>query len=254
MFSASENAAPGSDECKKQATSIGTKQISPKEGEVSRKMLGNVFCRMFFVGLITLHLVLVVPFSASAQTPADGKTDSNSSSRSEGDAGKKAAEQAGEDFIIGPGDVLNIFVWKESELSKSVPVRPDGKISLPLVNDVQAGGLTTLQLKESLTEKFRQFIAEPSVTVTVEAVNSQKVIISGEVTGGGPKPLMGPTRLMDILAVAGFTPFAKKSKIYVLRNEGGKQQRFPFNYKEYLKGKNQEQNILLKNGDMIVVP
>ncbi len=164
---------------------------------------------------------------------------------------EKTTEQ---DFMIGPGDTLNVFVWKEPELSKSVPVRPDGKISLPLVNDVQASGLTALQLKESLTEKFRQFVAEPSVTVTVEAVNSQKVIISGEVTGGGPKPLTGPTRLMDILAVAGFTPFAKKSKIYVLRNEEGKQQRFSFNYKEYLKGKNPEQNILLKSGDMIVVP
>lgn len=209
---------------------------------------------MFFVGLMTLHLVLAVPFSAPAQTPADGKTESNSSSSSEGDAGKKAAEQAGEDFIIGPGDVLNIFVWKESELSKSVPVRPDGKISLPLVNDVQAGGLSTLQLKESLTEKFKQFVSDPSVTVTVETVNSQKVTITGEVTGGGTKPLTGPTRLMDILAVAGFTPFAKKSKIYVLRNESGKQQRFSFNYKEYLKGKNPEQNIPLKSGDMIVVP
>ena len=122
------------------------------------------------------------------------------------------------------------------------------------MNDVQASGLTTLQLKESLTEKFKQFVAEPSVTVTVETVNSQKVTITGEVTGGGTKPLTGPTHLMDILAVSGFTPFAKKSKIYVLRNEGGKQQRFSFNYKEYLKGKNPEQNILLKSGDMIVVP
>jgi polysaccharide export outer membrane protein len=205
----------------------------------------------------TLLSTLILPFfcgglgvAAFEQKPDKGPTASSEAA----DKNTKAEGTTEADFVIGPGDTLNVFVWKEPELSKTVPVRPDGKISLPLVNDVQASGLTALQLKESITEKFGHFISEPSVTVTVEAVNSQKVIISGEVTGGGPKPLTGPTHLMDILAVAGFTPFAKKSKIYVIRNENGKQQKFNFNYKEYLKGKNQEQNILLKSGDIIVVP
>jgi polysaccharide biosynthesis/export protein len=159
-----------------------------------------------------------------------------------------------DEFIIGPGDVLNIFVWKEQDLSRSIPVRPDGKISLPLVNDVQASGLTALQLKELLTEKFGKFVAQPNITVTVETINSQKVVIVGDITGGGSRPLIGPMRIMDILATANFTPFAKKTQIQVLRNENGKQQKFKFNYKEYLKGKNLDQNILLKNGDTIVVP
>lgn len=156
--------------------------------------------------------------------------------------------------MIGSGDVLNIFVWKEPEVSKSVPVRPDGKISLPLVNDVQASGLTALELKKVLEEKLSKFFAEPNVTVTVETVNSQKVTVMGEVTGAGPKPLAGPTRVMDILATSGFTPFAKTTKIYILREIDGKRERFNFNYKDYIKGKNAEQNILLRNGDTIVVP
>jgi polysaccharide export outer membrane protein len=164
------------------------------------------------------------------------------------------SEKVKQDFVIGSGDVLNIFVWKEPDVSKTVPVRPDGRISLPLINDVQASGLTALQLKQELEQKLAKFIAEPNVTVTVEKVNSQKVTVMGEVTDAGPKPLAGPTHVMDVLATSGFTPFAKTTKIYILRNEEGKQLRFNFNYKDYIKGKNAEQNILLKSGDTIVVP
>jgi len=167
---------------------------------------------------------------------------------------QKNVSSTGSDFVIGSGDVLNIFVWKEPEVTRSVPVRPDGKISLPLVNDVQASGLTALELKKVLEEKLSRFFSEPNVTVTVETVNSQKVTVMGEVTGAGPKPLAGPTRVMDILATSGFTPFSKTTKIYILREVEGKQQRFNFNYKDYIKGKNGEQNILLRNGDTIVVP
>jgi len=162
--------------------------------------------------------------------------------------------QATDEFIIGPGDVLNIFVWKEPDVSRSVPVRPDGKISLPLVNDLQAMGLTALQLRNMITDKLKGFIAEPNVTVTIEKVNSQKVTVMGEVTTPGAQPLTGPTRIMDILATSRFTPFAKTTKIYVLREESGKQERFEFNYKDYIKGRNPNQNILLKNGDTLIVP
>lgn len=166
----------------------------------------------------------------------------------------KSSELMPGDFVIGPGDSLHIYVWKEPDLSRDVPVRPDGKISLPLVNDVQASGLTSMQLKTTLEEKLSKFINDPNVTVTVQTVNSHKIILMGEVTLPGPRPLAGPMRVMDILATTGFTPFSKTTKVYVLRNEDGKQQKFTFNYKEYLKGKNPEQNILLKNGDTIVVP
>ncbi len=159
-----------------------------------------------------------------------------------------------EDFVIGPGDVLNIYVWKEQDLSKSIPVRPDGRISLPLINDVQASGFTVIQLKGIITDKLKDFITDPNVTVTVETVNSQKVTIMGEVTKAGAIPLTGPLRIMDVLATTGFSPFAKKSKIYLLRTVEGKSERFPFNYKDFIKGKNSQQNILLKNGDAIIVP
>jgi polysaccharide export outer membrane protein len=205
-----------------------------------------------FAGLIFFAVFLGLTSTASAENPAQHKDEGGS--RLDVSGTKKSTEAGGEDFVIGPGDVLNISVWKEPELSKTIPVRPDGKISLPLLNDLQASGLTALQLKDSLSEKLKRFVAEPSVTVTVETVNSKKVIITGEVSGPGPRSLTGPTRLMDVLAVSGFTPFAKKSKIYVVRTEGDKQQRFNFNYKDYLKGKNPEQNVLLKSGDMIIVP
>jgi len=204
---------------------------------------------------LALSFILAAWFDASPSVFAAQKPNQEASQSSTAAANSdQKLSSAGSDFVIGSGDVLNIFVWKEPEVTKSVPVRPDGKISLPLVNDVQASGLTALELKKVLEEKLSKFFAEPNVTVTVETVNSQKVTVMGEVNGAGPKPLPGPTRVMDILATSGLTPFAKATKIYILRDVDGKQQRFNFNYKDYIKGKNAEQNILLRNGDTIVVP
>ena len=203
--------------------------------------------------LFTTLLGMLFMTQAFADEKSEEKKDSSESTAAL-PTPPKSSEQLAEDFVIGPGDMLHIFVWKEPELSKDVPVRPDGKISLPLVNDVQASGLTSMQLKSVLEEKLSKFINEPNVTVTVQTVSSQKVILMGEVLLPGPRPLAGPMRVMDVLATTGFTPFSKTTKVYVLRIEEGKQQKFPFNYKEYLKGKNPEQNILLKNGDTIVVP
>ena len=160
----------------------------------------------------------------------------------------------GEDFIVGPGDILNVFVWREPDLSKNVTVSPDGKISLPLINELPVNGLTVQQIREKIIENLKKFISEPSVNVSVETINSQKVLVSGEVVQGGPKPLTGPMHVMDILSSAGFTPFAKTTKISIIRTENGIQQRYKFNYKDFIKGKNPDQNILLKNGDTIVVP
>ena len=158
-------------------------------------------------------------------------------------------------YIIGPQDVLDIDVWHETELTRSVPVRPDGRISLPLLNDVQAAGLTPTQLADQLTTKFKKFVANPQVTVIVTQINSQRVYILGEAARPGAYPLLpGMTVLQALSSAGGFTIFADLKKVYVLRKQGGKQEKFPFNYKEVIAGKNPDQNIELKAGDQIVVP
>jgi polysaccharide biosynthesis/export protein len=158
-------------------------------------------------------------------------------------------------YIIGPQDVLDIDVWKEAELTRDVPVRPDGKISLPLLNDVQAAGLTPTQLSQELTTELRKFITDPQVTVIVTQINSQRVYILGEMKRPGAYPLLpGMTVLQALSSAGGFTQFANLKKIYVLRNEDGKQVKFLFNYKEVVKGNKADQNIVLQAGDQIVVP
>jgi polysaccharide export outer membrane protein len=158
------------------------------------------------------------------------------------------------DYVIGADDTLRISVWKEPELSETLPVRPDGKISMPLLNDVQAAGLSPLQLKDSLTEKLKKFIADPRVTVVVTAMNSQRIFVSGEVLHTGPVALLPHMTMLQALSQAGFTQFANLKGIYLLRTENGKQEKIPFNYKEVIKGNHPEQNIMLKPGDTVVVP
>ena len=161
---------------------------------------------------------------------------------------------AASDYVIGADDTLRISVWKEAELSEILPVRPDGKISMPLLNDIPAAGLTPLQLKDSITEKLKKFIADPRVTVVVTAMNSQRIFVSGEVLHTGPTPLLPHMTMLQALSQAGFTQFANLKGIYLLRTENGKQEKIPFNYKEVIKGNHPEQNIMLKPGDTVVVP
>jgi polysaccharide export outer membrane protein len=163
---------------------------------------------------------------------------------------------AGPGYVISAGDILDVSVWKEPDISsKALPVRPDGRISLPLVNDVQAAGLTADQLADSITTKLKKFISDPQVTVVVSAVNSQRYYVVGEVLRGGVFPLLpGMTALQAISAAGGLTQFANSKKIYILRNENGSQTKVPFNYKEVIKGQNMQENIELKPGDTIVVP
>jgi polysaccharide export outer membrane protein len=158
-------------------------------------------------------------------------------------------------YKIGPQDVLRIDVWKETEISRSVPVRPDGKISLPLLNDVQAAGLTAMELANVITEGLKKFINSPQVTVSVSEINSRRVYVTGEVNGPGAYPLLpNMTVLQALTGARGFTQFARTKKIYVLRSEGGKQVKHPFNYNEVVKGTHGEDNIVLQPGDTIVVP
>jgi polysaccharide export outer membrane protein len=159
------------------------------------------------------------------------------------------------EYKIGPQDVLRIDVWKEPDISRNVPVRPDGKISLPLLNDVQAAGLTAMQLADAISEGFKKFINNPQVTVSVTEINSRRVYVTGEVTRPGSMPLLPNMTVLQALSTSGgFTQFARIKNIHVLRVIDGKQEKLPFNYKEVSTGQKPEQNIMLKPGDVIVVP
>src|SRR5262245_51343204 len=164
-----------------------------------------------------------------------------------------AAATADAGYKIGPQDVLKVDVWKETEITRSVPVRPDGKISLPLLNDVQAAGLTAMELANNITEGLKKFINNPQVTVTVTEINSRRVYVTGEVTRPGAYPLLpNMTALQALTSAGGFTQFSNPKKCYVLRSESGKQVKHPFNYKAVLDGK--QDDIPLQPGDTIVVP
>ena len=172
-------------------------------------------------------------------------------------AGQAAAQAVANDpeYKIGPQDVLRIDVWKEAEISRTAPVRPDGRISLPLLNDVQAAGLTPTQLATVITDGLKKFITNPQVTVGVTEINSRRVYVTGEVTHQGAFPLLPNMTVLQALSSAGgFSQFAKLKSIYVLRTEDGKQMKHPFNYKDVVSGKKPESNIPLLPGDVIVVP
>jgi polysaccharide export outer membrane protein len=199
--------------------------------------------RVFFATLV-LALLIAAAGQAWAGNPGDDKKPA-----------PPAAATTDPDYIIGPEDVLNVNVWKETEMSGTVPVRPDGKISLPLLNDVQAAGLTPTQLADQVTEKLKKYVELPRVTVVVTQVNSRRYFVLGEVTKAGAYPLVPNMTVLQALSSAGgFSQFANTKAIYVLRVENGKQNKLPFNYRDVVKGRNAEQNILLKPGDTIVVP
>jgi polysaccharide export outer membrane protein len=159
-------------------------------------------------------------------------------------------------FVIGANDVLAINVWKEPDVSRSVPVRSDGKISLPLAGEIQASGLTPLKLEQDIASKLQNYISEPEVTVIVQQINSQKFNILGMVSKPGSYSLTNSSTVLDAIAAAGgFRDFAKQKSIYVLRrNPNGTESRLPFNYKDVVKGKNPDQNVKLQPSDTIVVP
>ena len=205
--------------------------------------------RLGWILLVVLVLSVALLGEVCAQESSSKKDDKNRKA----DAPRAATEDPG--YVIGEEDVLDINVWKEGEISRTVPVRPDGKISLPLVNDVQAAGLTPMQLSMVITERLRKFLAEPQVTVIVTGINSRRIYLVGEVARAGAFPMLPNMTVLQALSSAGgFTQFANLSGIYVLRNENGKQVKLPFNYKEVLKGNRPEQNVILKPGDTIVVP
>lgn len=206
-------------------------------------------------------LLVLVSMGAFAQSdsasrpsaPAAAAADKQARNKS-GDASRVAHSDSS--YVIGTDDVLAINIWKEPEISRSVPVRPDGKISLPLVGELTASGQTPLQLEQEIAKRLQNYISEPEVTVIVQDSKSQKINIMGMVARPGAYFLTGSTTVLDAIAMAGgFKDFAKQKSVYVLRqNADGTQQRIPFNYKEVIKGKDSEQNVRLLPRDTVVVP
>ncbi len=158
-------------------------------------------------------------------------------------------------YVIGSGDTLSIQVWREPNLSGNFTVRPDGKITFPLINDIKADGLTPLQLKKVIEKGLTKYISTPVVTVVVSSANSKNIYVLGKVNSPGKYPLIGPTTVLQALAEAGgLAEWAKGDDIVILRNENGKQIKIEFDYDDVSRGKHLEQNIFLKPGDTIVVP
>ena len=205
--------------------------------------------RLRSVLIVGLFLISVgAAWSAAAQSAA------TSSQKPEGTPAAPAASATpDQDYRIGPQDVVQIDVWKEAEITRTIPVRPDGKISLPLLNDVQAAGLTAMQLAANIREGLTKYLNNPQVTVTVTQINSRRVFVTGEIVHSGALPLLpGMTALQAISSAGGFTQYAKIKGIYVLRNDNGKQVKYHYDYKQVLKG--DKEDILLQPGDVIVVP
>jgi polysaccharide biosynthesis/export protein len=196
------------------------------------------------VGTLAATVAGAAAANRGAQTPATS-----------GNQSAPPAAQEDSTYVIGPEDVIDVSVWKDAELTRVVPVRPDGKISLPLLNDMQAAGLTPSQLQAQISQGLKKYMTDPIVTVIVNQINSQRVYITGEVTKAGAYPLLPQMTMLQALSSAGgFTQFASLKKIYMFRTVDGKQVRFPFNYKDVISGKNTDQNVVLKPGDTIVVP
>jgi polysaccharide biosynthesis/export protein len=212
----------------------------------------NTICRY---GIVVIACALV-PSLTWAQLGSE-KASVVSDNVNTTDAHARATTAMHDDtFIIGKNDVLAINVWKEPDISRSIPVRSDGKISLPLVGEIQAAGQTPLKLEQNIATRLKSFIEEPEVTVIVQQINSEKFNILGMVTKPGTYPLVGSATVLDAIALAGgFRDFAKQRSIYVLRqNSDGTEARLLFNYKEVVKGRNTAQNIVLHPRDTIIVP
>jgi polysaccharide export outer membrane protein len=186
--------------------------------------------------------------SAAAQEPAPA-----AAARPAGAAAVRAVDPSAE-YQIGPEDVLDILVWKNPELSRKVPVRPDGRVSLPLINDIQAAGLTPSALRDQLAQRLGEFVPSPEVSVIVQEVHSLKVSVIGAVKMPGRFELKSPATVLECLALAqGFTEFANRDRIVVIRQNGGADMRIPFNYRKVSEGSDQE-NFFVRPGDIIVVP
>jgi len=213
---------------------------------------------VFLLGVLPLPALAQSQYSSSRKNGAPKKSTTGEATVAHNrNASEMPAVAVTDDpaYVVGAEDVLSVNVWKEVELSVVIPVRPDGKISLPLINDIQAAGHSPMELASEITARLKQFVADPRVTVTVTQINSRRFYILGEINRPGAFPLLpNMTVLQAISTAGGFTQYANTSKIYVLRNENGRQIKFPFNYKNVINGQRVEQNLEMKPGDTLVVP
>jgi len=206
--------------------------------------------------MILAGFLMVGGTNVRGQNPTEPeKKEEPKEAKSQGPTNGAAAATDDPTYKIGAQDTLRIDVWREDQLTRTVPVRPDGKITLPLLNDVQAVGLTPMELAEVISEGLKKYITNPQVTVSVTEINSKRIYVNGEVNRSGAFQLLPHMTILQALSGSGgFTAFAKIKSIYILRVKSGKSVKIPFNYKEAIKGKNFEQNIELEPGDVIVVP
>jgi polysaccharide export outer membrane protein len=209
-----------------------------------------------FLSVVYVFCFFIYAQNVAAESPAEKIQKSAVSTDKKANDNKKVAGDVAVDidkYVIGPEDVLDIFVWKEESLTKTVPVRIDGKISLPLLDDIQASGLTPLQLKEELTKKLSGFVDNPTVTVTVKEANSYRVFISGEVKQPGIVRIRHEVTLVNlIIMVGGFTEWANKRKILIITKENGKEKRITANYNKIIDG--DMPDIVIKPGDTVIIP
>ncbi len=196
---------------------------------------------LFLVGVSALAQQAPVPRQAPSVAPAA--------------VTPAASVPAPPGYVIGPEDVLQVLYWREKDLSAEVTVRPDGMITLPLLNDVQASGLTPEQLRDRVIEAAKRYVEDPSVNVVVKQINSRRVFITGQVAKPGAYPLTSPTTVLQLIALAGgLSEFADQNGITIMRTESGKPVSLPFKYKDVVKRRNLRQNIELKPGDTVIVP
>jgi len=171
------------------------------------------------------------------------------------DTSQAQAPQESPSYLIGPNDILSIYVWKEAELTREVTVMPDGRVTFPLAGEIVAQGQTVTQLKKSITQKLEKYVTAPEVTVIVRESRSQMIYTIGKVVRPGPYPLTSSMTILQALSIAGgFTEWADQKDIVIVRRQAGKEIQIPFNYKEFTSGQNLEKNIMLQPGDTIVVP
>lgn len=210
------------------------------------------------IPMLLVMLLMAAGAAARWQDPGSQEKDRKEDSKdSKGLTSSDTSTSATNDatYKIGAQDVLRVDVWREDQLTRTVPVRPDGKITLPLLNDVQAVGLTPMELAGTIREELKKFITNPQVTVSVTEINSRRIYVNGEVNKSGAYQLLPHMTILQALSGSGgFTAFAKVKNIYILRMQNSAPVKIPFNYKEAIKGKKPEQNIELEPGDTIVVP
>ena len=216
----------------------------------------NIADATAFVGSLVVVIVVACVAPAFAQTPPPSPQTKPAPSAEKPPAVVRPADVAVPgNYVIGTDDLLGIVYWRDKEMSTDARVRPDGRISIPLINEVQAAGLTPEELQKKITEESAKFMEDASITIVVREIHSLKVFITGEVNKPGPYPITSVTTVMQLISLAGgLREYANSKNIMIMRKEGDKQTSLKFNYKEVAAGKNLKQNIDLKPGDTVVVP